>query len=79
MKFMNAVKKFGAKLTAKALVAKSNAETALKNNNGDGHFVAVLVVVIIAVVLGVVFKDQLTGLLDTGMNKTQTMVNGLFS
>ncbi len=79
MKFMKAVKKFGTKLTAKALAAKHNAQTALENNEGDSHLIAILAVIIIVVVLSTVFQSQLTGLLDSGMKKTTTMVNGLFS
>ena len=78
MKFMNCAKKYTGKLTAKAMIAANNAINALKNDKGDGHFVAILSVIIIVVVLAVAFQTNMSGLMDTGMNKTSSMVNSLF-
>ena len=75
---LNVAKKYTGKLTAKAMIAANNAINALKNDKGDGHFVAILSVIIIVVVLAVAFQTNMSGLMDTGMNKTSSMVNGLF-
>lgn len=52
---------------------------ALENNQGDTHFVAILVAIVIVVVLAVVFQTEMTTLFDGAFDKVNTLVDGLFS
>jgi len=61
---------------ARLMEAACNAMT--KKLEGDSHFLAVAVVLILVVVLGGLFKTQLTTLFTSIFTNTTTQVNNLF-
>lgn len=71
-------KGFFKKVSAKALMAKHSIQQAMQNDKGESHFVAWLVGILLVVFIGVVFKDQLSDLLDNALKNIKDQINGLF-
>lgn len=50
-----------------------------KKVEGDSHFLAIAVALILVVVIGLLFKTQLTALFNSIFTNTTTKVNGMFN
>ena len=49
-----------------------------KKENGDSHFLAIAVALILVVVIGLLFKTQLVALFNNIFTQTANKVNGMF-
>lgn len=70
-------KGFFKKVSAKALMAKHSIQQAMQNDKGESHFVAWIVGILLVVVLGLVFKEQLSDLLNSALKNVKNQINGL--
>ena len=72
--------KLDATLTMAYLSGKEKVKNFLaKKANGNGELIGALVVIIVVVVLGAIFKDSLKTLLNTALTSIKNAVNGLFT
>lgn len=78
MKFINAVKKYANKLTAKAMVATNNAAYALKNNDGM-EVVQVLIIIIVSITLGGLLLTAFKEEFQTQIEVVSQKLTGMFS
>lgn len=51
---------------------------ALENNQGDTHFVAILISIVVVVVLSLVYKEQMSELFNGIYTKVKALVDSLF-
>lgn len=50
----------------------------LENNQGDTHFVAILISIVVVVVLSLVYKEQMSELFNGIYTKVKALVDSLF-
>ena len=70
------MKKFLDKICINAMIKATSLVE--KKENGDSHFLAIAVALILVVVIGLLFKTQLTALFNSIFTQATTKVNSMF-
>lgn len=51
----------------------------LKKTAGDQNFIGALILVIVAVTVGVLYRNQMSDVINNGITKVRDLVNNLFA